>query len=82
MLLRPFYSATELEPLICYSTQNDMGRILFCLLCVFSLHSYALLGGFFNEQSRGSSVSIVSGYGLDEGAIEVRSPAEAKGFVL
>jgi hypothetical protein len=28
----------------------------------------------------GSSVSIVSGYGLDDRAIEVRSPAEAKGF--
>jgi hypothetical protein len=32
--------------------------------------------------SRGSSVSIVPGYGLDERAIEVRSPAEAKGFFL
>jgi hypothetical protein len=30
--------------------------------------------------SRGSSVRIESGYGLDERAIEVRSPAEAKGF--
>jgi hypothetical protein len=30
----------------------------------------------------GSSVSIVSGYGLDDRAIEVRSPAEAKGFFL
>jgi hypothetical protein len=29
--------------------------------------------------SRGSSVSIVSGYKLDDWAIEVRSPAEAKG---
>jgi hypothetical protein len=28
----------------------------------------------------GSSVSIVSGYGLDDRAIEVRFPAEAKGF--
>jgi hypothetical protein len=28
----------------------------------------------------GSSVSIVSGYGLDDRAIGVRSPAEAKGF--
>jgi hypothetical protein len=27
----------------------------------------------------GTSVSIVSGYGLDDQAIEVRSPAEAKG---
>jgi hypothetical protein len=29
---------------------------------------------------RGNSVSIVSGYGLDDRAIEVRSPAEAKDF--
>jgi hypothetical protein len=30
--------------------------------------------------SRGSSVSIVSGYGLDDEAIEVRSPARAEDF--
>jgi hypothetical protein len=30
----------------------------------------------------GSSVSIVSGYGLDDRAIKVRSPPEAKGFFL
>jgi hypothetical protein len=30
----------------------------------------------------GSSVSIVSGYGLDDRAIKVQSPAEAKGFFL
>jgi hypothetical protein len=30
----------------------------------------------------GSSGSIVSDYGLDDRAIEVRSPAEAKGFFL
>jgi hypothetical protein len=30
----------------------------------------------------GSSVSIVSGYGLDDWAIEIRSPVEAKGFFL
>jgi hypothetical protein len=30
----------------------------------------------------GSSVSIVSGYGLDDRAIEVRYPAEAKGFFV
>jgi hypothetical protein len=30
----------------------------------------------------GGSVSIVSGYGLDDRAIEVRFPAEAKGFFL
>jgi hypothetical protein len=32
--------------------------------------------------SRGSSVSIVSDYGLDDRAIGVRSPAEAKDFPL
>jgi hypothetical protein len=31
-------------------------------------------------ESRGSSVSIVSAYGLDDRAIEVRSPAEARDF--
>jgi hypothetical protein len=30
----------------------------------------------------GSSVSIVSGYGLNDRAIGIRSPAEAKGFFL
>jgi hypothetical protein len=30
--------------------------------------------------SRGSAVSIVSGYELDDQAIEVRSPAEERGF--
>jgi hypothetical protein len=32
--------------------------------------------------SRGSSVSIVSGYGLNDWAIEVRSPAKAKRIFL
>jgi hypothetical protein len=36
---------------------------------------YSAAGG-----SRGSSVSIVSGYGLDDRAIEVRSPEGAKIF--
>jgi hypothetical protein len=35
---------------------------------------------YLNEP--GISVSIVSGYGLDDRAIEVRSPVEAKGFFL
>jgi hypothetical protein len=34
----------------------------------------------FNILSRGSSVSIMSGCGLDDRLIEVRSPAEAKDF--
>jgi hypothetical protein len=32
------------------------------------------------KRSQGSSVSIVSDYGLDDQAIVVQSPAEAKGF--
>jgi hypothetical protein len=37
---------------------------------------------YFKKREPGSSVSIVSGYGLDDRAIEVRTPAEAKGFFL
>jgi hypothetical protein len=33
-------------------------------------------------RSRGSSVSIVPDYGLDDRAMGIRSPAEAKGFLL
>jgi hypothetical protein len=33
-----------------------------------------------SDSEPGSSVSIVSGYGLDDRAIEVQSLAEAKGF--
>jgi hypothetical protein len=36
--------------------------------------------GIRSHWSRGSSVSIVSGYELDELAIEARSPAEARDF--
>jgi hypothetical protein len=35
-----------------------------------------------SDMSRGSAVSIVSGHGLDDRAIEVRSTAEAKEFFL
>jgi hypothetical protein len=34
------------------------------------------------HRSRGSSVSIVSGYGLEDRTIEVRSPAEIRVFFL
>jgi hypothetical protein len=36
----------------------------------------------FDISEPGSSVSILSGYRLDDRAIEVRSPAAAKGFFL
>jgi hypothetical protein len=39
-----------------------------------------LLSVSLSMGNRGSSVSIVSGYGLDARAIEIRSPAGAKGF--
>jgi hypothetical protein len=35
-----------------------------------------------NVGEPGSSVTIVSGYGLDDQAIELRFPAGAKGFFL
>jgi hypothetical protein len=34
------------------------------------------------DESPGSSISIVFGYRLDDRAIEVRYPAEAKGFSM
>jgi hypothetical protein len=37
---------------------------------------------FYEIMSRDSSVSVVSGYGMEDLAIEVRSPTEAKGFFL
>jgi hypothetical protein len=37
-------------------------------------------GAYFLHRSRGSSVSIVSGYRLNDRAIGVRSPAGAKDF--
>jgi hypothetical protein len=45
-----------------------------------TIHSIYTLVGLCCVCELGSSVSIVSGYGLDDRAIEVRSPADAKGF--
>jgi hypothetical protein len=42
--------------------------------------SRGLIKGNIPEYEPGGSVSIVSGYGLDDQAIEVRSPAETRGF--
>jgi hypothetical protein len=42
--------------------------------------SHIILGPYISGGSRGNSVSIVSGYGLHDQGIEVRSPAEAKDF--
>jgi hypothetical protein len=38
--------------------------------------------GIIYKVNRGSSVSVVFGYGLEDRAIEVRYPTEAKGFFL
>jgi hypothetical protein len=45
-------------------------------LISFYVFIYSVLG------EPGSSVSILSGYGLEDRAIKVRSPAEAEGFFL
>jgi hypothetical protein len=37
---------------------------------------------YLNDDERGSSASTASGYGLDDLAIEIRSPAEAKQFFV
>jgi hypothetical protein len=43
------------------------------------IQTFVLIG---TVMSRGNSVSIVSGYGLDDLVIKVRSPAEARGFFV
>jgi hypothetical protein len=55
-------------------------RTLKPLFCVPVSYLYKLKSKRWSEPV--SSVSIVSGYGLDDGAIEFGSPAEAKAFLL
>jgi hypothetical protein len=55
---------------------RSVGSTEYCAGNMGSVPSYTSFGGL------GSSVSIVSGYGLDSQAIKFRSPAEAKGFFL
>jgi hypothetical protein len=43
---------------------------------------YVLEMSMTPQSEPGSSVSIVSGYGLDDRVIQFRSPVEAKGFFL
>jgi hypothetical protein len=54
-------------------------RTVFLLLAY--LHNSILIY-IYSSSEPGSIVNIVSGYGLDDQAIRVRSPAEAKGFFL
>jgi hypothetical protein len=55
---------------------------ILCICFSCSLFSSWIIQWFLTFVSRGSSVSIVSGYGLDYRAVEVRSPAEAGRFFL
>jgi hypothetical protein len=52
-----------------------LGSTITCMRAIFKVVKQCM-------GEPGISVSIVSGYGLDHRAIEVRSPAEAKGFFL
>jgi hypothetical protein len=59
------------------------------LITAFESYLFSRINGnsinitnIFLKFEPGSSVSTVSGYGLDDRAIEVRFPAEARGFFL
>jgi hypothetical protein len=56
--------------------------VTMCNICPPSLHPsfFLLSNNIDHEGSRGSSVSIVSGYELDDREIEIRSPTEARDF--
>jgi hypothetical protein len=62
-------------------TFHTTGLIIIFLFwqCV-KAHSHENIMRHCTKCEPGSSVSTVSGYGLDDRAIEVRSPAEAKDF--
>jgi hypothetical protein len=72
----------QLSP-TCYVRNMALESMSFCKKRLQTHHhSIGINTVCFKSQEPGSSVSIVSGYGLDDRAIEVRSPAEAKGFFL
>jgi hypothetical protein len=52
------------------------------ILCKYSFLNRKLCNCIEISCEPGSSVSIVSGCGMDVLAIEVRSPAEARGFFV
>jgi hypothetical protein len=65
------------------SNNSNPSSLLYCRECVMPCSCQMWTGIpslFLNHGSRGSSGSIVSDYGLDYGAIEVRSPAQAADF--
>jgi hypothetical protein len=63
--------------IIAFDTKNHT-------LCGYNavLLSVAIGGIIRIVNEPGNSVRIVSGYGLGDRAVDVRSPAEAKGFFL
>jgi hypothetical protein len=68
-------------PNTAYRGQNKHEKLKVASCCRYSVCSdFSTVIPHTSKQ--GSSVSIVSGYELDDRAIEVRSPAEAKGFFL
>jgi hypothetical protein len=62
------------------SFQNYTIRTVHTFIHYFSKIHFNIKLLYIRRWSRGSSVSIVSGYGLDDRAIEVRSPAGANDF--
>jgi hypothetical protein len=53
--------------------RTEKAELFFSLISKYTI--------IFNKIEPGSSVSIASGYGLDDLAIEVRSPAERAFFL-
>jgi hypothetical protein len=62
--------------------RTDSYRFHIFTTTIFFLFSQNIAVVAKRKGQPGSSVIIVSGYGLDDQAIEVRSSAEAKGFFL
>jgi hypothetical protein len=59
-----------------------MWTILIVMLAYYDVAFFFIISAGAFRGEPGSSVGIMSGYGLDNRAIEVRSPVEAKGFFL
>jgi hypothetical protein len=60
----------------------EVGTVLLNVVMRSLRDEYEMKARGADRGEPGSSVSIVSGYGLDDQTIEVRSPAQAKGFFL
>jgi hypothetical protein len=64
---------------VAYVDEVTLGQVF---VGVLRISHISIIPSLPHIREPGSSVSIVSGYGLDDRAIEVRSPAEAKEFFL